>query len=45
MNKSDLLNKLAEFKKINGEKYSILSIGIFGSFARDQASGGLEADR
>jgi predicted nucleotidyltransferase len=44
MNKSDLLNKLAEFKKNNGEKYGILSIGIFGSFARDQASELSDAD-
>lgn len=38
MNRADLLNKLAEFKKNNSEKYGILSIGIFGSFARNQAS-------
>lgn len=38
MNRAELLNKLAEFKKISGEKYGILAIGIFGSFARNQAS-------
>jgi len=44
MNRADLLNKLAEFKRNNGEKYGILSIGIFGSFARDQASNLSDAD-
>lgn len=38
MKRADLLQKLEEFKKSNSEKYGILSIGIFGSFARDQAS-------
>jgi len=28
MDRADLLNKLAEFKRNNGEKYGILSIGI-----------------
>ena len=37
MDKSLLLNKLEEFKITNGQKYGILSIGIFGSFARNQA--------
>jgi uncharacterized protein len=44
MNRADLLNKLEEFKKNNGEKYGILSIGIFGSFARNQASTLSDAD-
>ncbi len=38
------MNKLEEFKKINGQKYGILSIGVFGSFARDQASALSDAD-
>ena len=44
MNRSALLNKLEEFKNVNGEKYGILSIGIFGSFARNQASEFSDAD-
>ena len=36
MNKSILLNTLSEFKKINAIKYGILSLGIFGSYARAQ---------
>lgn len=44
MNRTELLNKLEEFKKVNGEKYGILSLGIFGSFARDQASELSDAD-
>ena len=38
MNRSSLLNKLEKFKRVNGVKYGILSIGVFGSFARGQAS-------
>jgi hypothetical protein len=44
MNRSELLNKLEEFKKVNGEKYGILSLGIFGSYARNQASELSDAD-
>ncbi len=38
MNRSNLLSELKKFKKLNEKKYGILSIGIFGSFARNQAS-------
>jgi predicted nucleotidyltransferase len=44
MNRSDLLHRLENFKKINGEKYGILAIGIFGSYARNQASKMSDAD-
>ena len=44
MNRAELLNKLEEFKKINGQRYGILSIGVFGSLARDQASALSDAD-
>ena len=37
MNRSNLLSKLEKFKRDNGEKYGILSIGVFGSFARGEA--------
>ena len=38
MDRSNLLDELESFKKDNEQKYGILSIGIFGSFARDQAT-------
>ena len=44
MNRADLLNTLEEFKRIEGDKYGILSIGLFGSFARGQASEFSDAD-
>ncbi|MBE0501959.1 MAG: nucleotidyltransferase domain-containing protein [Desulfuromonadales bacterium] len=44
MNRSDLLKKLEEFKKVSGEKYGIESIGVFGSFARNQDSVCSDAD-
>ena len=37
MDKSTLLRKLKEYKKNNEGKYGILAMGIFGSYARDQA--------
>ncbi len=36
MNKSNLLNKLKSYKNDDAQKYGILSIGVFGSFARNQ---------
>lgn len=44
MNRSDLLNTLEKFKRIDGDRYGILSIGLFGSFARNQASEFSDAD-
>ncbi len=44
MNRSDLLNTLEEFKRVDGDRYGILSIGLFGSFARDHASEFSDAD-
>ena len=38
MDRSVLLKKLEIFKRDNCEKYGILSLGIFGSYARKQAS-------
>jgi predicted nucleotidyltransferase len=38
MNRTEILSKLTDFKKRNGKKYGILSLGLFGSFARNQAS-------
>ena len=38
MDRTSLLNQLEKFKRLNEVKYGILSIGVFGSFARSQAS-------
>ena len=37
MTRDDILTILREFKRDYAEKYGILEIGIFGSFARDEA--------
>jgi uncharacterized protein len=37
MTRDDILTILREFKHDYAEKYGILEIGIFGSFARDEA--------
>jgi predicted nucleotidyltransferase len=37
MTRDDILTILREFKRDHAEKYGILEIGIFGSFARDEA--------
>jgi predicted nucleotidyltransferase len=44
MKKSELLLKLMDFKKNNGEKYGIKSLGVFGSFSRDQATASSDVD-
>ncbi len=38
MNKIDVLKELKSFLKENGERYGILSLGIFGSVARETFS-------
>jgi hypothetical protein len=38
MNRSSLLSKLENYKETHGQKYGILSLGIFGSVARNQAT-------
>ena len=37
MTRDEILTILREFKRDYAEKYGILEIGIFGSFARDEA--------
>lgn len=37
MKRDEALQKLREFKLLNGTKYGIEQIGIFGSVARDEA--------
>jgi len=44
MNKSNLLDKLKSYKDDNKQKYGILSIGFFGSFARNQATESSDVD-
>ncbi len=38
MNRATLLTELKQYKDSNKTKYGILSLGIFGSYARNQAS-------
>ncbi len=38
MNREDVLTILRKFKHDSAETYSILKIGVFGSFARNEAS-------
>jgi len=38
MNRDDVLNLLAQYKKDNHDKYGIENIGLFGSVARDEAT-------
>jgi predicted nucleotidyltransferase len=38
MDKEEILNKLFDFKKKNARKYGIKNIGIFGSFALENAN-------
>ena len=44
MDKSNLLDKLKIYKKANKQKYGILSLGVFGSFARNQATESSDVD-
>ncbi len=38
LNKNDILDKLRELKPILSEEYAVKEIGIFGSFANNEAS-------
>ena len=44
MDKSNLLDKLRIYKKANKQKYGILSLGVFGSFAKNQATESSDVD-
>lgn len=44
MSRDEILAVLREFKRMNAEKYNILEIGVFGSFARDEAEKGSDVD-
>ncbi len=44
MKQSNLLDKLKNYKNDNAQKYGILSLGVFGSFARNQATQSSDVD-
>jgi predicted nucleotidyltransferase len=44
MNKEKIIYLLREFKKMNTDKYGILSLGIFGSYARGEAKSDSDLD-
>ena len=44
MNKEKIIYLLKEFKKMNTDKYGILSLGIFGSYARGEAKSDSDLD-
>ncbi len=44
MEKRELLETLKRYKKNNEKKYGIIELGIFGSFARDEAGSVSDVD-
>ena len=44
MDRSNLLDKLKNYKNDNAQKYGILSLGVFGSVARNQATKSSDVD-
>lgn len=44
MNKMDTLQILTQYQKESGRRYGILSLGIFGSLARDVSSDASDVD-
>ncbi len=44
MSRSDILKILKDFKEDHADEYGILLMGIFGSVARDQATGESDVD-
>ena len=44
MNRDDIISFLRDFKARNAEKYGILSLGIFGSVARDEIRNDSDVD-
>lgn len=44
MNRTQLLKELKKYKKNHHMQYGIDSMGIFGSFSRDEASSGSDVD-
>ena len=44
MKRNDLISKLQNYKKANSDIYHLARIGIFGSYARDEADGESDID-
>lgn len=44
MNINDILSNLQQYKNLNGDKYFIRRIGIFGSFARGSSTNQSDVD-
>ena len=44
MNRAQLIKELGKYKKSHHKQYGIDSLGIFGSFSRDEASPGSDVD-
>ena len=44
MTQSDVIDILTAFKKLSAEKYGIVSLGVFGSVARNQISDHSDVD-
>ncbi len=44
MDRKELLAILRQYKEANAEKYSIAALGVFGSFAKDEATAVSDVD-
>ena len=44
MKREHIISLLKEFKKVNTDKYGIISLGIFGSYARGEAESDSDID-
>ena len=44
MKREHIIYLLKEFKKVNTDKYGIMSLGIFGSYARSEANSDSDLD-
>ncbi len=44
MNRDDVLTVLKNYKKIHGEKYGLIELGLFGSFARSDTGPGSDVN-
>jgi uncharacterized protein len=44
MGRSEIIQMLSQYKQLNGARYGIISIGLFGSFARDSYDAGSDLD-
>jgi uncharacterized protein len=44
MGRSEIIQMLSQYKQLNGSRYGIISIGLFGSVARDSYDAGSDLD-